>query len=352
MNVPKLKIALISDELTEMALSYDADIKVITSSNYKSVLKTDEWKADFLFVESAWKGHKNQWKYRVATFPKVRKKQNIVRKLYKSYHLSRGNKRLAKVVNFAKANGIPTVFWNKEDGIHFERFIDSAKLFDHVFTVDENCISKYKEVVDEKTTVNTLLFAVAPKLHNFTGIDFKDHGANFVGSYSHHIHNKRREWQEMMFQALEEKGLGLTVYDRNSNRKSENYRYPTMQNITINEAIPYNETAEVYKAFMISLNVNTIEDSPTMFSRRLIEIMACGGVAITNPSPAVDRYFKEYCYVVHNKKEMLDLLERLKEGLTQADKEKIQGAAAYIAKEHTWQHRLKEICEVIGVKYG
>jgi spore maturation protein CgeB len=348
----KLKIALISDELTEMALSHEADIRVITSTNYKSVLNSKIWKPDFLFVESAWKGYKNKWKYRVATFPEVRKKQNILRKLYKFYHVSRGNKRLAKIVNFAKENDVPTVFWNKEDGIHFNRFINSAKLFDHIFTVDENCIPKYKEVVDSETTVNALLFAIEPRLHNFTGVNFKHEGANFVGSYSQHIHNRRREWQEMMFDALQETGLELAIYDRNSNRKSDNYRYPKMKNTTIKDAIPYNQTAQVYKDYMISLNVNTIEDSPTMFSRRLIEIMACGGIAITNPSPAVDKYFKEYCYVVNDKQEMLALFERLKSGLTEEDLEKIQRGAEYIAKEHTWRHRLQEICEVIGVKYA
>jgi len=351
-NSSKLKIALISDELTEMALSHEADIQIITSSNYKSVLNSKQWKPDFLFVESAWKGHQNKWKYRVASFPKVRKKQNILRKLYKFYHVSRGNKRLAKIVNFSKKNGIPTVFWNKEDGVHFNRFIESAKLFDHIFTVDENCIPKYKELVSENTTVHSLLFAIAPKLHGFTGVNFKYQGANFVGSYSQHIHNRRREWQEMMFEALEETGLELTIYDRNSNRKSDAYRYPSRENMTIHPAVSYDQTAQIYKDYPLSLNVNTIEDSPTMFSRRLIEIIACGGIAITNPSPAVERYFKEYCYVVHDKQEMLALFKRLKEGLTPEDLDKLKKGAEYVAKEHTWRHRLEEICTVIGVEYG
>lgn len=347
-----LKIALISDELTEMALRHEADIKVIGSWNYKSVLGTKSWKPDFLFVESAWKGHNNSWKYRIATFPKVSKKQNILRKLYKFYHVSQGNKRLAKIVQYAKSKAIPTVFWNKEDGVHFDRFIESAKLFEHIFTVDENCIPKYRELVDAKTTVNSLIFAVAPKLHHFTGIEFHSQGANFVGSYSQHIHNKRREWQEMMFEAVEEAGLELAIYDRNSNRKSGHYRYPKREHMTVYPAVSYDKTAEIYKQYPISLNVNTIEDSPTMFSRRLIEIIACGGIAITNPSPAVERYFQDYCYVVHNKEEMLMLLERLKKGLSQEDIEKLQKGAAYVAKEHTWGHRLQEICDVIGIKYG
>lgn len=333
-----------------MALERETDVKVVTPTNYKSVLKSKEWKADFLFVESAWKGHKNRWKYGVATFPKVPKKQSLLRKFYKFYHVSRGNKRLAKIVNLAKKKAIPTVFWNKEDGVHFERFIESAKLFEHIFTVDENCIPKYRELVDSKTTVNSLMFAIEPSIHNFTGFNFKSNGANFVGSYSHHVHNRRREWQDMMFEAVNQVGMELTIFDRNSNRNSENYRYPDNDNLKVMSAVSYDKTAQIYKDYLISLNVNTVEDSPTMFSRRLVEIIACGGVAITNPTLAVEEYFKEYCYVVHNKQEMIDLLEHFKNEPSPEDMKRLKKGADYVAKEHTWRHRLEEVCSVVGVQ--
>ncbi len=344
-----MKIALISDELTHMSLDRIANIKIITPLNYKSILNSKDWKADFLFVESAWKGYNNKWKYGIATFPKVTEKRSLLWRLYRFYHISRGNSRLTKVVNYAKAKGIPTVFWNKEDGVHFERFIDSAKLFEHIFTVDENCIKKYKAIVDSRTTVNTLIFAVESTLHNFTGFNFKYNNVNFVGSYSHHIHNRRREWQDMMFDATNEAGLQLAVFDRNSKRKSPNYTYPNNPNITVHPKVLYSETAQIYKDYLISLNVNTIEDSPTMFSRRLIEIIACGGVAITNPSLSVDKYFKDYCFIVQNKKEMRELLEKFKKGLSKEDQEKIKAGAKYIAKNHTWEHRLQEISKIIGL---
>ena len=345
-----MKIALISDELTHMSLNRVADIKVITPMNYKSIFNLKEWQADFLFVESAWKGYNNKWKYGIATFPKVSEKRSLLWKAYRFYHLSRGNSRLAKVVNYAKLKGIPTVFWNKEDGVHFERFIESAKLFEHIFTVDENCIEKYKAVVDSKTTVNTLMFAVESTIHNFTEFNFKYNDVNFVGSYSHHIHNRRREWQDMMFDATDEVGLELVVFDRNSERKSPNYTYPNHFNITVHPKVLYSETAEIYKDYLISLNVNTVEDSPTMFSRRLVEIIASGGVAISNPSLSVDKYFKDYCFIVHNKKEMIVLLERFKNGLSKEDQKRIKAGAEYIAKNHTWEHRLQEISNIIKTK--
>jgi len=343
-----LKIAIITDELTSISLKEEADIRIITPQNYKLILNSS-WRADFLFVESVWKGYKNRWKYGVASFPKLNYTPSILKKMYRFYHKQRGNKNLKKVVEYAKSLAIPTVFWNKEDFIHYDRFKESAKLFDHIFTVDSNCIPKYKEMVDSRVTVDSLLFAIQPSIHNFKGFNFKYNSANFVGSYSHHIHNRRREWQDMMFNSLDANGIPLTVYDRNSDRGSKNYRYPNFSNMEIKPSIPYPETANIYRDYLISLNVNTIEDSPTMFSRRLIEIIACGGVAVTNPTLAVDNYFKEFSYIVHNHEEMDELFKRLKYGLSTEDKERLRAGTEYIAKNHTWRERLNQISNTIGI---
>lgn len=328
-----LKIALIADELTDHCLEYEADIYYLTPLNYRFVLRF--WKPDFLFVESAWHGRRNTWKFKIASYPDYPK---------------RNNNTLKKVVACAKKLGIPTVFWNKEDGIHFDRFIASAKLFDHIFTVDENCIPKYRALVDDHVTVNPLMFAVQPRFHHFTGFDFKYFRANFVGSYSTHIHERRRMWQDMMFGAASQTGLGLSMYDRNSSRKSKIYRVSALPNMDVKSSVRHDKTAQIYKDYVVSLNVNTIDNSPTMFSRRLVEIIACGGIAVTNPSPAVEKYFKDFCHVVSDKEEMLELFERLKNGPSEEDLRRAQAGADYIAKEHTWSHRLKEIGDVVGLK--
>ena len=327
-----MKIALIADTLTSSALRLETYTRHITPLNYKVILKF--WKPDILFVESAWQGHKNRWKYKIASYEN---------------HPKRNNKILVRVVTYAKKLGIPTVFWNKEDGVHFDRFIESAKLFDHILTVDRNCIPKYREVVNPEVTINTLMFAVQSSLHNFTGFNFKYNQVNFVGSYSHHVHDRRRIWQNMIFQASCQSGLKLSVWDRNSARKSSDYRYPNKECININPVIPYEETGKIYKDYLVSLNVNTIEDSETMFSRRLVEILACGGIAVTNASPAVERYFKDYCYVVSNESEATKLFDRLKKGPSEKDLQRARAGAEYVEKEHTWTHRLEEIRKIVGV---
>lgn len=327
-----MKIALISDELTLSSLSKSCIIYNINQYNYWFILKF--FKPDFLLVESCWKGKNNSWKYKVASY------QDYPR---------RSNRELRIIINFAKELGIPCVFWNKEDSVHFDRFIDSAKLFDHIFTVDENCIPRYRTVVGEGTTVNTLMFPVQPKTHHFTGFQFKYHRANFVGSYSHHVHDRRRYWQDLMFGAASDTGLGLTVVDRNSDRKSSNYRFPSAPGLEVRPALPHDRTAQIYRDYLVSLNVNTIEDSATMYSRRLVEILACGGIAVTNPSPAVERYFKDFCHVVHDADEAADLFARLKHGPSADDLARAEAGARYVLNEHTWAHRLAEIVRVVGL---
>ena len=328
----QLKIALVADELTGSSLAFECQVRNLTPLNYKLLLGF--WKPDMLFVESAWNGFGNAWKFKIAAYPDRPERTNMA---------------LQKVVAYARERGIPCVFWNKEDGVHFHRFIDSAKLFEHIFTVDENCIDRYRAVVGAAVTVHSLMFAVQPIMHNFSGFNFKHYCGNFVGSYSHHIHDRRRAWQDIFFNAASSQGLGLIVVDRNSNRKSSDYRFPAMPGLQMRPAVLYAKTALIYKDYLVSMNVNTIEDSGTMFSRRLIEILACGGIAVTNPSPAVSRYFKDYCHVLHNEAEAASLFARLKYGPSNDDLERAQAGALYVLREHTWAHRLEQITRVTGL---
>lgn len=314
---------LISDTLTYESLMLEA-LEI-----HNSWLWLKKQKNAVLFVESAWHGYKNRWKYKIAAYPD---------------HPKRTNEKLVRLVEKAKAKGIPTVFWNKEDSVHFERFIDSAKHFDHIFTVDENCIERYRAVVPASTTVEVAMFLVQPKIHHFKGFDFKHVAANFVGSYSKHVHDKRRERQHMLFSAAMEAGLPVTVFDRNSDRKSDNYRYPQHDfNLTVKPMLSYAQTAEIYRQYAISLNVNTIEDSPTMFSRRVVEILACGGILVSTPSLSMDKWFKDFCHIVQSEEEAVELFQRLKYGLSPDDLARAKAGSDFVLQHFTWQRFLEQI---------
>lgn len=321
-----MQIYLVVDPLTSRSLVLE---NITTNEDWFFLRK----KQSILFVESAWQGYKNRWKYKIASYP--------------DYH-ERTNEKLVRLVEKAKKKGIPTVFWNKEDSVHFERFIDSAKHFDHIFTVDQNAVTRYREIVPETTTVDVAMFPVQPRIHNFQGFNFKYLEANFVGSYSHHIHDKRRERQDMLFSAALKAKLPVTIFDRNSNRKSDNYRYPKDKfNLNVLPSLDYIDTANIYRNYLVSLNVNTVEDSPTMYSRRVVEILACGGILVSTPSMAMAEIFKEYCHIVNNEDEAVDLFQRLRLGPSKQDLERALAGADFVLSHFTWQKFLEKIYATI-----
>ena len=328
-----LTVALISDELTRACLRRECRVLDLTPANAARLLRRE--RPDLLFVESAWHGVRESWKYGIAAYPE---------------HPERSNRELARVVGLARELGIPALFWNKEDGIHFERFIASAMLFDHVFTVDANCVPRYRARMPHAKSIETLLFAVQPAVHGCTGSAPRTTRADFVGSYSRHIHETRRALQDQLF-AVAGRTLGLTVYDRNSSRRSAHYRYPALPGLEVRPAVPHEQTARIYREHLVSLNVNTVQDSPTMFSRRLVEILGCGALAVTTPALAVERLFAGCCHVVHDEAGMEELFGRLqRDGLSARDREMMRAGAELVAREHTWSHRLQELREALGIE--
>lgn len=326
-----MKIGLISDSLTYESLASQYSVYGINRFNYKLIFNLID--LDFLLVESAWSGRWNSWKYKIASYPDNEKRNNC---------------QLKKVIDYAREVGIPCVFWNKEDGVHFNRFIDSASLFDYVFTVDQNCVSRYESILDKNAIIRVLSFPVQPKIHYpIDQLQPNEKITCFVGSYSHHIHDERRKWQDMMFQAA--KPYGLTVYDRNSDRKSKNYRYPDLPWIDVRKSVSNKVTADIYRRYLVQFNVNTVTDSPTMYSRRLVEALACGSIVVTNPAVSVDKMFAEYCEVVHSREECDDVLERIFKGGGKRELERARAGADYVLREHTWEKRLKQIAETIGL---
>jgi spore maturation protein CgeB len=330
-----LKVALVSDAFTTDCLSAECRVRTLTPNNYREVI--NDWIPDLVFVESAFHGQNGTWRYELAKQPRLLR----LNKPHAIYSL----------IEFAKSRGIPTIFWNKDDGAFFEAFIDVAKAFDYVFTADEKCIERYRQEVPENVPVHTLAMPYQPAFHHFTGFHFTRREACFIGSYYRRILNERRRFLDMVFDVCEDTDLQLNVYDRNHDRLSRHFefRFPKMNQLHVQGKVPHRETAPIYKAHAISLNVNSVTDSQTMCSRRLLEILACGGIAVTNPSLAVERWFKDYCHVVNNREEAVELFARLRHGPDPHDMARAEAGAMYVRKHHTWTNRLAEICAIVKI---
>ncbi|BDZ42873.1 hypothetical protein GCM10025865_21720 [Paraoerskovia sediminicola] len=54
--------------------------------------------------------------------------------------MARASTELRGITRWCRENDVPTVFWNKEDPVHFDLFVATAALFDVVFTTDVDSI--------------------------------------------------------------------------------------------------------------------------------------------------------------------------------------------------------------------
>ena len=329
----RLKIALVADYFTTVCLSAECRVKSLTPENYEEVIKN--WRSDLLFVESAFHGQNGSWRYLLGRQPKW-------------LRLGRP-KAIHRLAALARERGIPTIFWNKDDGAFFEDFIDLAQRFDYVFTTDANCIERYQQCLPSGATAHMLAMAYQPAFHSFSGFNFTRNEVCFVGSYYRRILDQRRMFLDMVFEACEETDMPLNVFDRNHHRFSRHFefKFPAKRQMKIFTGVPYQKTADIYKTHAASLNVNSVTDSETMCSRRLLEILACGGLAVTNRSLAVDRLFQNYCLVAETPSQARELFARLRHGPSKDDLERAEAGAAYVRSAHTWERRLVELSEII-----
>ncbi|MDC3411822.1 glycosyltransferase [Aquibacillus sp. 3ASR75-11] len=327
-NLKDLRVASILDEFSYESFKYDSELITFAPHNWYEVLKTKL--PHLLLVESAWKGNSGSWQYKIA-----------------KYNIEQGNE-LDELLAWCKEHNIPTVFWNKEDPIHFDKFIDTASKFDIIFTSDENCVDKYQDVVGHNR-VYPLPFAAQPRLHNPVKIKgYKDHNVCFAGSYYANRHESRKLEQEMLLDVA--KDYGLVIYDRNysSNSKNEHMKFPDRFQTSIRGSLPYDELVRAYKEYKVFLNVNSVRDSKTMFSRRVFELLASGTSVVSTKSEGVSHLFSDVVYVVESEEETRTAIGNILDDSSKNGIINEWNGIRKVFSEHTYAHRLQTIAQKSG----
>lgn len=328
-NLKDIKIAAIVDEFTEAALKKECKLIQFTPQNWLEVLSREQ--PDILFVESAWQGYKGTWNKKVG------------------YYGEENNRSLFDLINWCKSNNIPTVFWNKEDPVHFSRFIEIAKHFDYVFTTDKNMVPKYiKELGHEN--VDALPFAAQPLIHNpIKLVDKKEDKACFAGSYYHH-HKERSKDMNTLLDAASK--FGLDIYDRNYEKTSKglmpNHTFPDRFKPFIKGTLKYYEIDKAYKGYKVSMNVNTVKDSETMFSRRVFESLACGTPVVSNYSKGLVNMLGKYVTASDNYEELKQAFDKLLNDKNEYEKVSLLGMRE-VLRNHTYSVRLKKVLDKVGI---
>lgn len=322
-----IKLLTILDEISEESWASEFELYRVKRNGYKDQILTSNSHA--LFLESCWKGNSGDWEYGF-TSPELR-------------HANA--QALLEAIKKAKAKGLPVIFWNKEDPMHYDKFMPIASKCDVVLTTDSNKIAEYKKDIPTAQT-GVLPFAANPLLCN--PVDrFRDEAGSicFAGSYYSEGHDERKRQMDELLPVIP--ACNGIIYDRMSKLENPRYAFPEAYSPYLREAVPFKEITNVYKRFKIFLNVNTIIDSPTMMSRRVYELLACGTPVISSPSKALEEQFPGIVQIAETSAQAMDIAKDLLGDEWKWSRLSHKGYREVMLK-HTYQDRADVILSTLG----
>tara|TARA_Y100001001_G_scaffold163790_1_gene193873 strand:+ start:16089 stop:20549 length:4461 start_codon:yes stop_codon:yes gene_type:complete len=319
---PGPNIACIMDDFTYQSYSPEANFYQLTPQNWQQELEDCE--PELLFIESAWRGKDELWGSKVG---------------HKSQEVQ-------GIVEWCNRNNVPTMFWNKEDPIHFETFLNTAKLFDYIFTTDLDCIHRYKAALGHNR-VYFLPFACQPRLTNpIETYDRKD-AFCFAGAYYVRYPDRTKDLETFVEEFPKFKPL--EIYDRNYGKNDPNYQFPANYQPYIVGTLPFSEIDKAYKGYRYAINLNSIKQSQTMFARRVYELLGSNTITVSNFSRGVRLMFGELVLTSDSGAEIVSRLQKLEENPAKADKFRLAGLRKVLS-EHTYQNRLDYILSKVTGK--
>ncbi|MGG7060383.1 glycosyltransferase family protein, partial [Clostridium tertium] len=185
----------------------------------------------------------------------------------------------------------------------------------------------------------TLPFAAQPKIHNPIKISEKrEDKACFAGSFYRHKYEERgKNLKNILDIAINQ--IGVDIYDRNYNLGNPLYSFPERFNKYIKGYIPPGELDKVNKGYKVMININTVVDSPTMFSRRVFESLACGTPIVSSYSLGINKIFNGLVVSTDNTNELEKEFINLK-NKNYYEMKVVKGIREVLSK-HTYYHRLK-----------
>ena len=315
-----LKVACIMDDFTYASFKPECDLHQLTPADWKSELKA--FQPEMLFIESAWRGKDELWGSKVG---------------HKSTELQ-------GIVEWCRERTIPTVFWNKEDPVHFQTFLNTAKLFDYVFTTDVDCIHRYKAALGREQ-VYFLPFACQPAIHNPIELYERKDAISFAGAYYVRYPERARDLESFLDALPDFKPV--EIYDRNYGKDDPNYLFPEKYNPFIVGTLPFDKIDQAYKGYQYAINLNSIKQSQTMFARRVFELLASNTITISNFSRGLRLMMGDLVITSDNGNQVVKRLQSMEDDLEATGKLKL-AALRKVMLEHTYGQRLNYICAKVN----
>lgn len=322
-SIKDLIVACILDEFSFNSFKYEGNFIQLSVGNYSQELA--DISPDMLFIESAWRGKDGLWGRKVG----------------------HAGTELLDIIDWCKMKSIPTVFWNKEDPVHFNSFLNVAKLFDYVFTTDIDCIHLYKKALNHER-VYLLPFAFQPNITNpIEKFERKD-ATCFAGAY-YKKYPERIKDLNMLLESISSQG-DIEIFDRNYGKSDPNYMFPNEYQKFIVGTLPFEKIDIAYKGYLRGLNLNTIKQSQTMFARRVFELVASNTLVISNYSRGVKNFFGDLVVSSDNVSEITSQLAKINSAKYLGQKIR-SNALRKVLLEHTYEDRFCYIVSKIADSY-
>ena len=320
-----LNVVCILDKFSFESLSHEMNLFSLPKSGWKEFL--DNGSFDFFLAESIWKWHDEQWIWAMSS-PN-----------------SPNGERLKEVLEYCDKIGLKKVFWNKEDPVNYDRFISTAKRFDIIFTSDNRSIPQYFEDCGH-TNVFAMPFACQPVIHNPVRNKLPLHDVCFAGSWYAREHGDRKRQTKLLVDASRKSGLH--IYDRFYGTNDLN-RFPSSYSKYVRGSMPYEECCMAYKAYKIFLNVNSVMNSDTMFSRRVFELLASSTHVLSTPSEGMEKMLPYGVSVVDSVESAEYSLTKLLEDDEYRNRSAHLGYR-HVMNNHTYAHRVGAILNKLNIE--
>jgi spore maturation protein CgeB/glycosyltransferase involved in cell wall biosynthesis len=318
----ELRVAAVMDEFTFASYAPECMLQQLTPSSWKKEL--EDFQPELLFIESAWRGKDDLWRGKIG-------------------HLS---SELRGVIEWCRSRKIPTVFWNKEDPVHFETFLNTASLFDFVFTTDIDCIHRYKYALCHNN-IYLLPFACQPAVHNPVEAYKRKDAFCFAGAYYVRYPERIRDLDSFLSNLPEFRSV--EIYDRNLGKDNPDYQFPPRYIPYIVGTLPVEKINKAYKGYSFAINMNSVKQSQSMFARRIFELLASNTFTVSNYSRGLRIFVGDLVVATDSGERAVSKLNRISQDKSQMDRIRLAGVRKTLL-DHTYGVRLSYLVSKVSSK--
>ncbi len=319
-----IRIGLLASDRLFEGFQYECNVILITEENWKSII--DYGEIDFLLVESCREATTGDW--------------------YLSQTLEgESQNKLHAIINNCKETGIPTVYWNTQDSLYHEHYVDISKMFDYVFCADPR---ERKNLQRCNIKADILYPAIQPAIHNPFRM-YKDIGALSINILFDGWADVIRNYENLdILQKLSSKGLKIIesrfrlfnnkIHDTNKLKSN------VLGCVTSSQRLLALKYAKLYISSDVSLTTRTLKQWMD------IEAGACRLPLLYDGEIDADDMRKDFIREFSDACELETFVENLLND--DISREKIAHETwRVVYSQHTFAHRLKVICDTIRMDH-